>query len=110
MRDTCTLDHPGAFQLNRLGALVEQPDAIPKQDRHKIEVYLVKKSRSEALLHQVRTDHADVLFTRGRFRLRYSAFEAIRNERKRRPFVNPLLRDRMGKHKDRYAQRMSAAP
>ena len=30
MRDTCALDHPGAFQLNRLGALVEQPDAIPK--------------------------------------------------------------------------------
>lgn len=30
MRDTCALDHPSAFQLNRLGALVEQPDAIPK--------------------------------------------------------------------------------
>ena len=30
MRDTCALDHPGAFQLDRLGALVEQPDAIPQ--------------------------------------------------------------------------------
>jgi hypothetical protein len=30
MRDTSALDHPGAFQLDRLGALVEQPDAIPQ--------------------------------------------------------------------------------
>jgi hypothetical protein len=30
MRDTCALDHPGAFQLDRLGALVEQPHAIPQ--------------------------------------------------------------------------------
>src|SRR5919206_150699 len=61
-------------------------------------------------LHQVRTDHANVLVGRGRFRLRYSAFEAIPNEGKRGPFVNPLWRNRMGKNKDRYAQRMSATP
>ena len=36
MRDTCALDHPGALQLDRLRALVEQPDAIPKKDRHQI--------------------------------------------------------------------------
>jgi hypothetical protein len=30
MRDACTLDHPGELQLDRLGALFEQPDAIPE--------------------------------------------------------------------------------
>src|SRR5436190_19454970 len=73
-------------------------------------MYLVEESRSDALLHQVRTDHADVLVTCSRFRLRYSAFEAVADERKRRSFVNPLVRNRMGKNKDRYAQRMSATP
>src|SRR5881628_3513566 len=73
-------------------------------------MYLVEESRSDALLHQIRTDHADVLVTCSRFRLRYSAFEAVPHERKRRSFVNPLLRNRMGKNKDRYAQRMSATP
>src|SRR3954462_7611625 len=73
-------------------------------------MYLVEKSRSDALLHQVRTDHADVLVTCYRFRLRYSAFEAVPDERKRRSFVNPLLRNRMGKNKDWYPQRMSATP
>src|SRR5438270_3977687 len=77
---------------------------------HKIEVYLDEKSRSESLLHQLRTDHADILVTGDRFRLRYSAFEAVRNECKGRSFVNPLLRNRMGKNKDRYPQRMSATP
>ncbi len=30
MRDTCALDHLGAFQLDRFRGLVEQPDAIPE--------------------------------------------------------------------------------
>jgi hypothetical protein len=30
MRDACALDHPGELQLDRLGALFEQPDAIPE--------------------------------------------------------------------------------
>src|SRR6185436_13149992 len=73
-------------------------------------MYLVEKSRLDALLHQIRADHADILITRDRFRLRYSAFEAVPNERKRRSFVNPLLRNRMAKNKDRHAQRMSTTP
>src|SRR3954453_13184017 len=73
-------------------------------------MYLVEKSRSDALLHQVRTDHADVLVTCDRLRLRYSAFEAVSDERKRRSFINPLLRNRMSKDKDRHAQRMSTTP
>ena len=36
VRDTGALDHPGALQLDRLHALVEQPDAVPEQDRHQI--------------------------------------------------------------------------
>src|SRR4051794_14595125 len=30
MRDACALDHPGELQLDRLGALFEQPDTIPE--------------------------------------------------------------------------------
>src|SRR4051794_3928661 len=110
MCDTCALDHPGALQRDWLRGLVEQPDAVPEEDRHQIEVYLVEKSRSDALLYQARTDHADIVVTGDRFRLRYRAFEAVRDECKRRSFVNPLLRNRMGKNKDRYPQRMSATP
>src|SRR3954453_22997134 len=73
-------------------------------------MYLVEKFRSDALLHQARTDDADVLVTCDRFRLRYSAFEAVPDKRKRRPFINPLLWNRISKNKDRYAQRMSTAP
>src|SRR3954447_5554145 len=73
-------------------------------------MYLVEKSRSDALLHQVRTDHADVLVTCDRFRLHYSVFEAVPDKRKRRSFINPLLRNRMSKNKDRHAQRMSTTP
>src|SRR3954453_962997 len=73
-------------------------------------MYLVEKSRSDALLHQVRTDHADVLVTCDRFRLRHSVFEAAPDKRKRRSFINPLLRNRMSKNKDRHAQRMSTTP
>src|SRR4051795_4850741 len=88
MCDTCALDHPGALQRDWLRGLVEQPDAIPEEDRHQVEVYLVEKSRSDALLHQARTDHADIFVTGDRFRLRYRAFEAVRDECKRRSFVN----------------------
>ncbi len=42
---------------------------LPKEDGHQVEVYLVKKPDLEALLHQVPAPHADVLVTRGRFRL-----------------------------------------
>src|SRR3954469_9598331 len=73
-------------------------------------MYLVENFRSDALLHQVRTDDADVLVTCDRFCLRYSAFEAVPDKRKRRSFINPLLRNRMSKNKDRYAQRMPTAP
>src|SRR3954451_3938167 len=73
-------------------------------------MYLVEKFRSDALLHQVRTDDADVLVTCDRLRLRYSAFKAVPDKRKRGAFINPLLRHGMSKNKDRYAQRMSTAP
>jgi hypothetical protein len=53
-------------------------------------VYFVEKSPSDALLHEVRTDHADVFVACSRFRLRYGAFEAVANERKRRSFGHPL--------------------
>jgi hypothetical protein len=82
--------------------VVEQPDAVPEQDRHQVDVYLVEESRSDTLLHEARADHADVLVACYRFRLLYGAFEAVRNERERRSFGNQLLWDRMGNNKDRY--------
>ena len=37
------LDHPRAFQVDRSRAqVVEQPDAVPEQDGHQIDVYLVE--------------------------------------------------------------------
>jgi hypothetical protein len=70
MRDPGSLDHPGALQLDRPRAqVVEQSDAVPEQDRHQIYVYLVEESRSDALLHDVRGPHADVLVACDRFRL-----------------------------------------
>src|SRR5215218_7319536 len=48
-------------------------------------------SRSPALLHEARADHADVLVACDRFRLLYGAFETVRDERERRSFGNPLL-------------------
>ncbi len=73
MRDPTSLDHPGALQLDRLGAeVVEQPDAVTQQDGHQVDVYLVEDSRSDALLHEARAHHADVLVACDRFRLLYS--------------------------------------
>src|ERR671921_2850037 len=111
VRDPSSLEHPGALQLDRFGAqVVEQPDAVPEQDRHQVDVYLVEESRSDALLHEARADHADVLVACDRFRLLYGTFEAVRDERERRSFGNPLLWDRMGNNKDRYVQGVSATP
>ena len=70
MRYPSALDHPGALQLDQLGAqVVEQPDATPEQDGHHVDVYLVEDSRSDALLHEARADHADVLIACDLFRL-----------------------------------------
>ena len=103
MRDPSSLEHPGALQLDRLGAyVVEQPDAVPEQDRHQVDVYLVEEPRSDALLHEARADHADVLVACDRFRLLYGAFEAVRDERERRSFGNLLLWACTGNNKDRY--------
>ena len=70
-------------------------------------------SRSPALMHcctRFAPIDADVLVTCDRFRLRYGAFEAVPDERKRRSFVDPLLWNRVGKNKDRYVQGVSATP
>src|SRR5215216_564149 len=111
MRYPGSLDHPGALQLDRPGAqMVEHPDAVSEQDGHQVDVYLVEESRSDALLHQARADHADVLVARDRFGLLSGAFEAVRDEPERRSFVNPLLWDCMTNNKDRYVQGVSGTP
>ncbi len=70
VRDPSALDHPRAFQLDRPRAqVVEQSDAVPEQDGHQVYVYLVKKSRPDALLRDAGGAHGDVLLARDRFRL-----------------------------------------
>src|SRR5215218_6187799 len=99
------LDHPCAFQFDRPRAeVVEQPDALSKQDMHKVYVYLVKKSRPDALLHDAGGTHSDVLVARDRIRLLDGAFDTVRDERERRSFVDPLLGDRVGDDEGGYAQ------
>src|SRR5919199_4117833 len=73
-------------------------------------MYLVKKSRSDALPGDARGAHSDVLVARGRFRLLYGAFDAVRDERERRSFVDPFLWDRVGDDEGAYAQGGSATP
>src|SRR5919202_6712058 len=73
-------------------------------------MYLVKKSRSDALPGDARGAHSDVLVARGRFRLLYGAFDAVRDERERRSFVDPFLWDRVGDDEGGYAQGRSATP
>ena len=72
------LDHPRALQVDRPGAeAVEQSDAAPEQDGHQVDVDLVQESRSDALLHDARGTHADVLVARDRLRLLQGAFQAV---------------------------------
>jgi hypothetical protein len=69
MRHPSALDHPRALQVNRPRAqVVEQSDAAPEQDGHQVDLYLVQESRSDALLHDARGAHADVLIAGDRFR------------------------------------------
>ena len=75
--------HLRAYQFGRLLAqMVEQSHAVPQQNGYQINVYLFKKSRSDALLHDTSGAHTDVLLVaRERFRLLYGAFDAVSDER-----------------------------
>jgi hypothetical protein len=99
------LYHPRALQFDRLRAqMLEQPNATPEQDRHQVYVYLIKKSRPDALLRDTGGAHSDVLLACGFLCLFNSAFDAVRDEGERRSFVDPFLGDRMGDDEGRYAQ------
>src|SRR5436190_16562395 len=73
-------------------------------------MYLVEEPSLDALLHDARGTHADVLVACDRLRLLYGAFESVRDERKRGSFVDPLLWDRAAENKDRHVQRVFATP
>src|SRR3954469_2213818 len=90
--------------------MVEQRNAAPEQDVHQVHMDLVEEPCFDALLHDARGTHADVLVACDRLRLLYGAFESVRDERKRRSFVDPLLWDRAAENKDRYVQRVFATP
>ncbi len=58
------LDNAGTLQLDRPRAeMLEQPDAVPEQDRHEVHVYLVEDSRPEALLRDAGRSDGDVSLT-----------------------------------------------
>src|SRR6266516_8066586 len=95
VRHASALDHPRALQVDRPGAeVVEQADAAPEQDGHQVDVDLVEESRSDALLHDARGAHADVLVASDRFGLREGALQSVGDERERRSFIDPLWWDR----------------
>jgi hypothetical protein len=74
------LNHPRAFQFDRLHAqMVEQSNTVPEQHGHQVNVYLVKKPRLNALLHDTGGAHSDVLVARDHFRLLNVAFDAVRD-------------------------------
>src|SRR5215217_1853091 len=105
------LDHPRALQVDRPGAeVVEQADAAPEQDRHQVEVDLVQESRSDALLHDARGPHTDVLVPGDRLRLLEGAFQSVGDEREWRSFVDPRWWDRAADNKDRDIQGVFATP
>src|SRR5438876_12351229 len=56
-------------------------------------MYLVEEPCFEALLHDARGTHADVVVACDRLCLLYGAFESVRDERERRSFVDPVLWD-----------------
>src|SRR4051812_17442149 len=62
VRHPSALDHPRALQIDRPSAeVVEQSDAAPEQDGHQVDVDFVEESRPDALLHDARGPHPDVL-------------------------------------------------
>jgi hypothetical protein len=76
------LDHLREFQFDRSHAQVlEQSNTPSEQDGHQVYVYLVKKSRPDALLRDTSGAHGDVLVACDCFRLPYGAFDAVRDER-----------------------------
>jgi hypothetical protein len=99
------LDHLRAFQFDRPRAqAVEQPDAVPEHDGRQVYVYLVEEPRPNTLLHDAGGPHGDVLVARDRFRLLNGALDAVHDERERRSFVDPSLRDRVGDDEGRHTQ------
>src|SRR5690348_16157621 len=73
-------------------------------------MYLVQESRSDALLHDARGPHPDVLVAGDRFRLLQGAFQSVGDEGERRSFIDPRWWDRAANHKDRHIQGMFATP
>src|SRR5215207_10630192 len=90
--------------------MVEQSDTVSEQDGHQVDLYFVEQSRSDALLRDTGGAYTDGLVACYCFRLLYGAFDAVRDERERRSFVNPFLRERMGNDKDRYVHGVPATP
>jgi hypothetical protein len=56
--------HLGPFQLDRVGEVVEQPDARTKNDRRHVQVHAVDQSSPQRLLNHARAAHdVDLLLT-----------------------------------------------
>jgi hypothetical protein len=53
----------------------------PEQDGHQVDVELVQEFHPDALLHDARGAHPDVLVAGDRLRLRQGAFQSVGDER-----------------------------
>jgi len=111
MRDADGLDHPCAFQFNwRCAQVVEQPHTRAKQDGHQVKMYFIQQARFQALLQEDRGADDDILIPGGLLGLFDGAFNAIRDEREQRSWLDPFLWDGMGHGKSRHALGGLAAP
>ena len=84
MRRSGRHDHACSLQFDWIRSrVVEQADPVTEQHRHEVNVQLVQKALSDALLGDIRTHHGDVLVTGGRGRLRDGGCDAVSDERDR---------------------------
>ena len=83
--------------------MLEQSDTPSEQEGHQVDVYLVKKSGSDALLGDTSRAYGDVLVPRDRSCLLDGALDTTRDERERRSLVDPFLGNRVGDDEGQYA-------
>src|SRR5262245_15070879 len=67
-------------QVGCRAQLIEQPDAATQQYWHQVDLYFVEQPGRDALLHDTRAGHGDVLVPRGCLCLANGAFNAVGDE------------------------------
>jgi hypothetical protein len=110
VRNVGGFDKPRSFELDLLAEVVEEPHATSEQYRYEIHVYLVENPRPKTLLREARRAHGDVFVSGDRFRFFDRALDAVGDERERRAFIAPSLRNGVGEDEDGGVEGAFAAP